>query len=127
MDKVKIKRAKRNKKKLSLKEKALAGVGLTSTLVGGVAGVSRGMQEQRMVSTIKDMLTSGKKKSNTQKAKDAISKVFGIKEAKASSATINFRNLTSGNNSQVRVGESVQIDITGEPGSVVFYDGGKKW
>jgi hypothetical protein len=125
MDKVKIKRAKRNKKKLSLKEKALAGVGLTSTLVGGVAGVSRGMQEQRMVSTIKDMLTSGKKKSNTQKAKDAISKVFGIKEAKASSATINFRNLTSGNNSQVRVGESVQIDITGEPGSVVFYDGGK--
>ena len=125
MDKVKIKRAKRNKKKLSFKEKALAGVGLTSTLVGGVAGVSRGMQEQRMVSTIKDMLTSGKKKSNTQKAKEALSKVFGIKEAQATSASINFRNLTSGNNSEVRVGESVQIDLTGPAGSVVFYDGGK--
>lgn len=82
-NKVKIKRAKRNKKKTILKEKALAGLGLGSMFVGGAAGMSRGMQRQRMVSTIKRSWQDALKKQKGESLGGKIKKLFAARTAKA--------------------------------------------
>ena len=73
MDKVKIKRVKRDKKKVTAKEKVLAGLGVGGSLLGGAANISRipPSQSTATVSTL-----GNEQKSITSKIKNALSKIF---------------------------------------------------
>lgn len=74
MDKVKIKRTNRHKKKVTTAEKILAGVGLTTTIFGGGGGASAAKPKTAMV--------SHSTKSNS-KIKDTLKNIFGVQTAKA--------------------------------------------
>jgi LysM repeat protein len=76
MEKVKIKRTKRTHKKISTKEKILGGLGLGSTLIGGVGAISASQPQTQFVRT--NETESG---SSNSKIKSALNKVFGIKTA----------------------------------------------
>jgi len=78
MEKVKIKRVKRNKKKTTTGEKVLAAVGLGSTLLGGAGAVSSQPKATQCVRT-----QESEKGSKTQGIKDKLKEIFGIKKAKA--------------------------------------------
>ncbi len=78
MDKVKIKRVKRAQKKISAKEKILAGLGLGSTLIGGAGAVAPQKQSTEFVRTNTDQ-----QGSTTSKIKSALSSIFGVKKASA--------------------------------------------
>src|SRR3989344_1575375 len=73
-----IKRAKHVKKKITAKEKALAGLGVGATLLGGLGAVSPKSQTTEFVRTKTD-----EKATEGNKAKGALKKIFGAKEAKA--------------------------------------------
>jgi hypothetical protein len=78
MDKVKIKRVKRIKKKTTAKEKVLAGLGLGSTLLGGAGIVAPQPKTTQFVRT--QETEAGTVKGRIQeKLKD----IFGVKKAKA--------------------------------------------
>ncbi|MEK7161590.1 MAG: hypothetical protein AAB729_02775, partial [Patescibacteria group bacterium] len=80
MDKVKIKRVKREKKKVSTKEKILAGIGVGSTLLGAAAPFAPKTSQTQFVRT-----QSGQKTSTAAgKVKAALSRFFGVSTAKAS-------------------------------------------
>src|SRR5437764_489170 len=82
MDKVKIKRVKRNHKKVTTKEKILGGIGIGSTLIGGVSQVTPQHQKTQIVSSQKAV--GG---SSTSKLRDTLRKIFsgtvGVQTAKA--------------------------------------------
>ncbi|MCL5775107.1 MAG: hypothetical protein M1333_02750, partial [Patescibacteria group bacterium] len=78
MEKVKIKRVKRNKKKATTGEKVLAAVGLGSTLLGGAGAVSSQPKATQFVRT-----QTNEKGSKTQGIKDRLREIFGINQAKA--------------------------------------------
>ncbi|MBL8030628.1 MAG: LysM peptidoglycan-binding domain-containing protein [Candidatus Doudnabacteria bacterium] len=100
MDKVKIKRVKKERKKITTKEKILAGLGLGSTLIGGAGAIAPKNPSTEFVRTVdtdsnktasgdypsveydfNPNLASGqdKKSSLKQKIKD----IFGLKSAQA--------------------------------------------
>ena len=80
MDKVKIKRIKRNKKKVSTEEKIVAGLGVGATLLGGVGGLnSQPKQPTQFVRT-----QSSDTSSTNSKIKSALENIFGVPEAQAS-------------------------------------------
>ncbi|PIR96523.1 MAG: hypothetical protein COT92_00640 [Candidatus Doudnabacteria bacterium CG10_big_fil_rev_8_21_14_0_10_42_18] len=79
MKKVKIQRRSNKKKKVTAKEKLLAGVGVGSTLMGGVAG----FVPQKQPVSIVGRVQRKQKGSSRDKAKSSIKDIFGIKEAKA--------------------------------------------
>ncbi len=105
MDKVKIKRVKRVKKQISTKEKILAGLGVGSTLLGGIGAVSSQSPKTQFVRTVDDETLAKAKdpgnypatdydfehdnrevaQSKTSKLKQALASVFGggIKQAEA--------------------------------------------
>ncbi len=87
MDKVKIKRVKRNKKEISTKEKILAGVGLGSTLLGGASMVS---PQNKPTQFVRTQTNESNKKTNV--VKDTLKKIFGIQSAKAA---ITYESVTS--------------------------------
>jgi hypothetical protein len=72
MDKVKIKRVKRNKKTVTAKEKILAGLGVGGSLLGGIAGVAPKANQTNIVST-----TGNEQQSGTSKVKSVLNKIFG--------------------------------------------------
>src|SRR5437868_2466467 len=78
MDKVKIKRVKHAKKKISTKEKILAGLGVGSTLLGGAGAISAQSKNNTQFVRTTDTESKG-----TSKIKSVLKNVFGIKEAKA--------------------------------------------
>lgn len=82
MDKVKIKRVKRKHKKVTTQEKILGGLGIGSTLIGGVSQVAPQQQKTEFVSSQKTQ-----KGSSTSKVRETLRKIFkssfGIPEAKA--------------------------------------------
>ncbi len=80
MEKVKIKRVKRNKKQITIKAKILAGLGAGSALTGlGMGGqISNVKPQQKMVSTKKN-----ESDSISGKIKKAVANTFGIKVVKA--------------------------------------------
>ena len=69
MDRVKIKRVKRNKKKITAKEKILAGIGMGGSLLGGIGSVAQQKPKTQAVSTQQQA-------SGISKIKDAIGKFF---------------------------------------------------
>ena len=77
MNKVKIKRVKRNKKKITVKEKILTGIGVGGSLAGGIAGVAGKPAGQTAI-----VSAAGSEQANiTSKIKDTLSRVFtGIAE-----------------------------------------------
>src|SRR3989344_6937339 len=79
MDKVKIKRAKRTHKKITGKEKALAALGLGSSLLGGAWVVSQKPAQTQFVRTQNKDDQGGV----TSKIKQTLKNIFGAKEAKA--------------------------------------------
>ena len=81
MEKVKIKRVRRNKKKITTGEKILAAVGLGSTLIGGVGSVSPQSKTTQFVRT-----QANETGSKTQGFKNLLKDIFGVKSAKASSS-----------------------------------------
>ena len=78
MQKVKIKRVKRDKKKTTTGEKVLAAVGLGSTLLGGAGAVSAQPKTTQFVRT-----QTNEKGSKTQGIKDMLKEIFGVKQASA--------------------------------------------
>ena len=80
MEHVKIKRVKRNKKKVSTKEKVLAGLGVGSMLLGGIGAVSPQQKPTQFVRTEEQQKEEGTK---TSKVKEALKRIFGIQKAKA--------------------------------------------
>jgi hypothetical protein len=87
MDKVKIKRVKRNKKKTTAKEKILAGLGVGGALMGGVGAVSPKPSQTQFVRT-----QSQSESSKSSGVKSVLKKIFGatigVQEAKASGGTV---------------------------------------
>ncbi len=81
MDKVKIKRVKRQKKEISTKEKVLAGLGVGSTLLGGAGAVMPKSQSTQFVRT-----QEKGQNSNVAKVKQKLKDIFGIKRAEAEEA-----------------------------------------
>lgn len=96
MDKVKIKRAKRSHKKTTTKEKALAALGLGSTLIGGVGAVSPKSSQTQFVRS-QDQQAG----STTSKVKETLGKIFGstfgAKKAKAATMEEIQAQMASGN------------------------------
>src|SRR3989344_721124 len=80
MDKVKIKRARREHKEITAKGKALAALGLTSTLAGGAGGLAPKQEQTQIVRT----LDKNQRGSATAKIKETLKNIFGPKQAKAS-------------------------------------------
>lgn len=78
MDKVKIKRVKRNKKKITTKEKILAGLGLGTTLLGGMGAVKPQANTKQIVST-----QSKEASSLRKKIAKGLESIIGIPKAKA--------------------------------------------
>lgn len=72
MDKVKIKRVKRNKKQITTQEKIVAGLGVGSTLMGGAGVVAPKIDQTQFVRT-----TAPQGESAGSKIKDTIKKIFG--------------------------------------------------
>ncbi len=72
MNKVKIKRVKRNKKKITTQEKVVAGLGVGATLLGGAGAVVPKTQDTQFVST-----QSQEQTARTSKIKDTLNKIFG--------------------------------------------------
>ena len=88
MDKVKIKRVKRNKKKVTTAEKIMAGIGVGSTLMGGAAAAAGKPSQTQFVRTNETGNSSG----TTQKIKAELGKIFGstlgVGVAKADDSTL---------------------------------------
>lgn len=82
MDKVKIKRVKRVKKKITTKDKVLAGLGLGSTLLGGVSSVASKPQNTQFVRT-----TTTEQTGTKEKVKDVLKRIFGVTGAEAEELT----------------------------------------
>jgi hypothetical protein len=90
MDKVKIKRVKRNKKNVTAKEKILAGLGVGGALAGGGLGAMPKTNQTQMVRT-----QSGEQQAKKSKVTESIKKIFkqayegtvGVPEAKANVAS----------------------------------------
>jgi hypothetical protein len=78
MEKVKIKRVKREKKHATTKEKILAGIGVGGALMGGAGAVAPKSGQTQIVRTQE----SASKKNS--KFKDTLKRIFGIGTAKAS-------------------------------------------
>lgn len=72
MDKVKIKRVKRNKKTATAKEKLLAGLGVGGTLMGGIAGGATSNNSQKPIVRTQNREESAK----TASLKDKLSRIF---------------------------------------------------
>ena len=72
MDKVTIKRVKRNKKKPTTEEKILAGLGVGSTLIGGMGAVSAQPPKTQFTTT-----QNTESSNSTSKVKDTLRKIFG--------------------------------------------------
>ncbi len=79
MEKVTIKRVKRNTKKPTTKEKILAGLGLGSTLLGGIASVSPKPQTTQFTRSQGD-----EAKNSGSKVKNVLNQIFGVPVAQAS-------------------------------------------
>lgn len=94
MDKVKIKRVKRNKRKISTKEKLLAGLGLGSTLLGGVAGGIQAKSASTKIVSTEEQAKDETGKTPGQKVKDIINQVFGVPEAHAMASQYQGEPLT---------------------------------
>ncbi len=90
MDKVKIKRVKRNKKETSAKEKILAGIGVGSTLLGGAGAVAPKASDTQFVRE-----QTNQSGSSSGKVKETLKRIFGVQEAKAEFAySISYSNTT---------------------------------
>src|SRR5262249_36888349 len=83
MDKVKIKRVKRNKKKVTTAEKIMAGIGVGSTLMGGAA-VGAGKTNQTQFVRTNEASSS----STAQKIKAELKNIFGVGEAEAAGLSV---------------------------------------
>lgn len=84
MDKIKIKRVKRNKKKTTTSEKVLAGIGLGSSLLGGASAVTPKTTQTQFVRTQNTEQSTAKSKiQNT--LKNIFNSTFGVQAAKADS------------------------------------------
>jgi len=83
MDKVKIKRVRRNKKKPTTQEKVLAGLGLGSTLLGGAGAISTKAPDTQIVRNDSENQGSG-----TSKIRQVLGDIFGAHEAKASGLSV---------------------------------------
>ncbi len=126
MDKVKIKRVKRQKKNYTTKEKIVAGLGLGSTLLGGVGAVSAKPSQTQFVRT-----AESEKASQTSKNKNRLNSVFGrffgVNKAKADftpNATALLPNNPTGSQSlpyEVSTDGSGQTTITVANGQSVSY------
>ncbi|MCX6797484.1 MAG: DUF5011 domain-containing protein [Candidatus Doudnabacteria bacterium] len=86
MEKVKIKRVKKPKKLITGKEKLLTGLGVGSTLLGMAGGGAPNAQNKQSPIVRKQETEKGSVK---EKVKKALSKIFGIPEAKAFISTNN--------------------------------------
>ncbi|MDR3642449.1 MAG: LysM peptidoglycan-binding domain-containing protein [Candidatus Doudnabacteria bacterium] len=73
MDKVKIKRVKRNKKEVTTKEKILAGIGVGGTLMGGIAAASAQKEASSQFVSVQDTSAA----SASAKIKQSVNKIFG--------------------------------------------------
>lgn len=82
MDKVKIKRVKRDKKKISTKEKVLAGLGLGASLFGAAGVTAPKASSTEITST-----NSSQQGTKTSSIKSALNKIFGIPVAEAARTT----------------------------------------
>jgi LysM repeat protein len=99
MDKVKIKRVKRNKKKITTAEKILAGVGVGSTLLGGASSIAPKTNQTQFVRTQGD-----DKSSKAGNIKNQLKNIFssayqntlGVLQAKADFSEGDASSVTSG-------------------------------
>jgi LysM repeat protein len=99
MDKVKIKRVKRNKKKITTAEKILAGVGVGSTLLGGASSIAPKTNQTQFVRTQGD-----DKSSKAGNIKNQLKNIFssayqntlGVLQAKADFSESDASSVTSG-------------------------------
>lgn len=80
MPNVKIKRVKRPQRKISTKEKILAGLGLGSSLLGGAGAVSAKQAQTQFVRTVDN---ESQNKGAGSKIKNVLSQIFGVQTAKA--------------------------------------------
>lgn len=122
MDKVKIKRVKREHKKITTKEKILAGLGLGGTLIGGAGAIAPKGPSTQFVRTVKNntgQMAQGRDSSSTDYpsteydfepgiAKDSkkstnfaqkLKNAFGLKSAQASELNAYLPNATGGSSS----------------------------
>ena len=116
MDKVKIKRVKRNKKKVTTAEKIMAGIGVGSTLMGG-AGIAAGKTSQTQFVRTNETGAS----SATQKVKAEIGKIFGstLGVGVAKAAALETDNTTANTTaSQVSVNDVNAAIASGDPSQV---------
>ncbi|MCL5667139.1 MAG: putative Ig domain-containing protein [Patescibacteria group bacterium] len=113
MDKVKIKRVKRNKRKITKKEKILAGVGVGSTLMG-MGGQVGGAKPQvtQMVRTQTD--TKG---STRSRVKESLKKIFSSTLGASSAKAEGQISISDDDASGVRVGEYRVYTFTADGGS----------
>lgn len=116
MDKVKIKRVKRNTKKPTTGEKVLGAVGLASTLLGGASAIAPKTQNTQIVRT----QTEESPKSSS--IKNALKSIFGIEEAHAYSDEEGQEETTTGVSEMVPedtfMNETVTTEIVKPEGEV---------
>lgn len=79
---VKIKRVRRDHKQVSTKEKILGGLGLGSTLLGGMGAINSKPPQTQFVRTAET-----ESNSSTSKIKQALGNIFGVPTAKADQQT----------------------------------------
>ncbi len=82
MEQVKISRVKRNKKKITSKEKVLAGLGLGASLIGGAGAVAPKPSQTQIVRS-----DDSQKTGASGKIKETIKNIFGVGKAKAAELT----------------------------------------
>jgi len=119
MDKVKIKRVKRNKKEVTNKEKILAGLGVGGSLLGGIAGVAPKANQTNIVST-----TGNEQQRGASKVKSVLNKIFGPFGVGVAKADDNSLNVVSGTafadiNNSYSGTASLSGDVTLSDGTVV--------
>jgi|GEM_PF-4693182 len=122
MEKVKIKRVKKNKKQITTSEKILAGIGVGSILLGGVSAVSPKTQTSTFVRT--QTTEAG---SNESKIKSALKNIFGAtfgaNQAKADTLSDSLAQAKQALASFNSWADNAKADVngTGDPASREYY------
>ena len=118
---VKIERVKRLRKKPTAKEKALAGFGVVSSLLGGGGGAVKAQNSPQAVVRTK----TAEAGSATGKIRRALGRIFGVGKAEAQ-GIIGITNNSYTDNQNFFVGDSWRIEINGAvPNKQVWAVGGR--
>ncbi|MDR3642450.1 MAG: DUF4214 domain-containing protein [Candidatus Doudnabacteria bacterium] len=88
MEKIKIKRVKRKKKKITAKEKTLTGLGVAGALMGGISGVSPRSPQTKIVNEQSQQTGAQNSGGIKQKIKAIFGDALGVQTAKADTWTL---------------------------------------